>query len=94
MEFSFIFAQVGGACTAHNPFEWVAIIALISGAGIFSISTGVAGVAIATTMVDMISTGASAPAIATAVSGHAIAGTGSIEVLTSILLSIKGILGC
>ena len=45
-------------------------------------------------MIDMISTGASVPAIATAVSGHAVAGAGSIEILTSIILSIKGVLGC
>ena len=92
--YSFIFAQAGNVCTVNDPFEWVALIALISGAGIFSISTGVAGVAIATTIIDMISTGASAPAIASAVSGQAIAGTGSAEILTSIVVSIKGILGC
>ncbi len=94
MNFLLLFAEVGANCASPNPLEWIAIVGLITGAGIFSLSTGVAGFALAATMTDMISTGASVPAIATAVSGHAVAGAGSIEILTSIILSIKGVLGC
>lgn len=94
MEFGLIFAQVGSVCTAPNPFEWVAIIALVTGAGIASISTGAAGIALAMTIVEMISTGSSVPTIATAVSVHTATGVGSLEILTSIIISIKGILGC
>ena len=42
MELSFLFAQAGDVCTPPNPFEWIAIIALISGAGILSVVTGTA----------------------------------------------------
>ena len=94
MSVVFLMAETGASCTTTNPFELIAIIGLVTGAGIFTVSTGVAGFALAMTMVDMISTGASVPAIATAVSGQAAAGAGSIEILTSIIVSIKGILGC
>ena len=94
MDILILFAQLGNTCTPPNPFEWVMIVGLITGAGIFTISTGVAGFALAATMIDLISTGASVPTIATAVSGQAAAGAGSVEILTSIIVSIKGILGC
>ena len=94
MNFILLFAEAGATCTSPNPLEWIAIVGLIAGAGIFSVSTGVAGFALAATMIDLISTGASVPTIATAVSGQAMAGAGSVDILASIILSIKGILGC
>ncbi|MGL6340203.1 MAG: hypothetical protein ACRC80_13825 [Waterburya sp.] len=81
-------------CTPTDPIEWIAIIGLVTGAGIFSVSTGVAGYALALTIVEMISSGASVPTIATAVSAQTITGVGNVEILTSIIVYIKNILGC
>jgi hypothetical protein len=91
----FLVAEMGTTCnTSINPFEWMAIIGLITGAGIFSVSTGVAGYALVLTLVDMISSGASVQAIATAVSAPAATGAGNLEILTFIIVSIKNIIGC
>ena len=53
MEFSFLLAQAGGVCTAPNPFEWIAIVALMSGAGILSVVTGTAVFSLCSTVVSM-----------------------------------------
>ena len=94
MDFSFIFAQVGGACTLPNPIQWAAIISLIAGAGVFALTTGVSAIAIATTVVSMIVAGASIDSILAAISGHTIVAKGGAEALTSIITTIIGILGC
>lgn len=94
MDFSFIFAQVGGVCTAPNPFQWAAIIALISGAGVVTITTGTALISIATTIVTMLVAGASISAIIEAISGQAIASTGGVEILVTLINAIMSILGC
>ena len=94
MEFSFVFAQVSGVCTPPNPFEWVAIIALISGAGILSAVTGTALIGVASTIVTMLIHGASISAIVAAISADTLVTVGGTEALTSLIISIMSILGC
>lgn len=94
MEFGFLLAQVGGACTPPNPYEWIAIVALISGAGILSVVTGTAVFSIGSTIVTMAISGASISAITAAITGDAFATAGGTEVLTSLIISIMNILGC
>ena len=94
MELSFLFAQAGGVCTAPNPFEWVAIIALISGAGILSVVTGTAVFSLGSTIVSMAISGASIPMITAAITGDAFTTAGGTEALVSLIVSIVNILGC
>ena len=93
MDFSFLFA-VGGVCTEPNTMEWMAIIALISGAGILSVMTGVAAIGVASTVVSMAISGASVSAISAAVSGDVLVGYGGAEALVSLIAAIMHILGC
>ena len=97
MEFGFLLAQVGGACTAPNPFEWIAIVALISGAGVLSIVTGTAVFSIGSTIVSMAISGASVSMIVAAITGDAFptaGGTEALASLTALIVSIINILGC
>lgn len=94
MDISFVFAQVGGSCTPPNPFEWVAIIALISGSGVLSIVTGAAAFSIGSTIVSMIISGASIATITAAISGDAIASAGGADLLGYLIAGIIKILGC
>ena len=86
--------QAGGACHSPNPFEIALIIALIGGIGVFSVASGIAIVSIANTIVALLISGASIGAVVAAVSGNAAAASGSLEVITQMVLMIKGILGC
>lgn len=94
MEFVFLLTQVGGACTPPNPFEWIAIIALISGAGVLSVATGAAVFSIGSTIVTMAISGASISAIAAAISGDAFATAGGMDVSILLIVDIMNVLGC
>lgn len=82
------------ACSSPNPIQWLAIIALIGAAGIFTVSTGVGVVAVATTIITLIGTGASVAAIAAALADQVGITISSLEVLSSLVYAIRLILGC
>jgi hypothetical protein len=86
--------QAGGVCHSPNPFELTLIVALIGGIGVFSVGSGIAIVSMANTIVALLISGASIGAVVAAVSGNAAATGGSLEVITQMVLTIKGILGC
>lgn len=86
--------QSGSACHSPNPFELTLIISLIGGIGVFSVASGLAIVSMANTIVALLISGASISAVVAAVSGNAVATGGSLEIVTQMVLMIKGILGC
>jgi hypothetical protein len=86
--------QAGGACHSPNPFELTLIVALMGGIGVFSVASGIAIVSMANTIVALLISGASIGAVVAAVSGNAAATGGSLELITQMVLTIKGILGC
>jgi hypothetical protein len=94
LEILLLGSVVGDACQAPNPIELALIIALISGIGVFSIASGLAIVSVVNTIVALLLSGASVGAIVAAISGDAVVTSGSLEVITQMVIMIKGILGC
>lgn len=94
MSVTFLFAQVGATCTPLNPFELIAVIGLMTGAGILSVSSGMAGYALIMTTIKMITAGSSIAAILSVASPEVVAGVGGVEALTAIIIYIQNILGC
>lgn len=84
----------GAACHAPNPFELTLLVALIGAVGVFSVGSGIAIVSMASTIATLLVSGASISAVVAAISGNATATGVSLEVITQMVLIIKGILGC
>lgn len=81
-------------CSIPNPFQWIAILSLIAGAGVFTVSSGVSIATIGVTIVTMLMAGASFEAISTTIGSHIAIATGSLHLLTEMIAGIASILGC
>lgn len=83
------------ACTFEpNPFQWVAIISLLTASGITAVASGVGVIAIAQTIIGLIAAGATIDATVTALTAQITLLAGSSELLAWLVGTIFVILGC
>jgi len=82
------------SCSSPNPLQWIAIVAMVGAAGVFTVSTGVGTIAVASTLVTLITTGASIAVIAAEISASAGTTVGLLEALSWLVVGINSILGC
>ncbi|BAQ62474.1 hypothetical protein GM3708_2880 [Geminocystis sp. NIES-3708] len=87
------------ACQQPTPYQWMAIVALITGSGVLIVVSATSLVALASTFatiaVPMIIAGATISEVITVITtGDFFALAGGIEALTGVIVSIMGILNC
>lgn len=81
-------------CPNRNVLQFSAIVALILGSGIISVSAGISVVTLATTIITLILSGSSIEAIGAAIAAQIGGIAASIEVVAVLYQGIKNILGC
>ncbi len=82
------------SCSNPNPLQWIVIVTLVAGSGVFVVGSGVSIVTIGTILVTMISAGTSFEAISAALGSHIAVATGSLVMLFQLVAAIFGILSC
>jgi hypothetical protein len=87
------------ACQSPTPWQWMAIVALITGSGVFIVVSSTSLIALARTFatvaVPMIIAGSTVPEVVAVITTNDLfVVAGGVEALSGIIVSIMGILNC
>ncbi|MBD2055601.1 hypothetical protein H6F88_06125 [Oculatella sp. FACHB-28] len=89
-----VIGQVADACPAPNPFQLVAILALVGGSGVLLVSTGVGIWGIASTLIGLVTAGVSIDAVPASITAFLGLTGSSANLFTYLIGEIQKILGC